>query len=162
MMPELILRLARPEDVPTLFELIKALAEYEKLSDAVVGNPELLHEHLFGDRPYVEAILAELAGQVVGYALFFYSYSTFITKPGLFLEDLFVLPEYRGQGIGKSLLRELAKIALAKDCGRMEWTVLDWNAPAIAFYQQMGARILPEWQICRVTEEAIAKLVENN
>ncbi|MEB3179582.1 MAG: GNAT family N-acetyltransferase [Nostocaceae cyanobacterium] len=161
-----ILRFAEPADVPAIFDLIQALAEYEKLSHAVTGNPQALKEHLFGDRQYAEVILAELAGQTVGFALFLHNYSTFLTKPGIYLEDLFVLPAYRRQGIGKALLNKLAQIALERDCGRLEWTVLDWNQSAIAFYRRMGAAVLPDWRICRVTGAALTQLAappsENN
>lgn len=155
-MPEAIrLRVATADDVPTIFALIQALAEYEQLSHAVTGTLEALHEHLFGSRRYAEVVLAETAGSIAGFALFFYNYSTFLTKPGLYLEDLFVLPEYRRLGIGKALLIYLAQRAIAEGCGRLEWSVLDWNAPAIAFYQKMGATVLPDWRICRVTGAAL-------
>ncbi|MBW4610494.1 MAG: GNAT family N-acetyltransferase [Hassallia sp. WJT32-NPBG1] len=154
---DLILRFAEPADCKVLFELIKALAEYEKLSHAVTGDAQSLKEHLF-DTKYIEAILAEYAGQAVGFALFFHNYSTFLTKPGIYLEDLFVLPKYRRKGIGKALLTKLAQIAVQRNCGRLEWSVLDWNEPAIAFYRSMGASILDDWRICRVTEEALNKL----
>ncbi|XWK87396.1 MAG: GNAT family N-acetyltransferase [Phormidium sp.] len=157
-MTNLILRSTTPEDVPTLFQLIKGLAEYEKLSHAVTGNVASLEAHLFGDRIYAEAILAELDGKAVGFALFFPNYSTFLTKPGIYLEDIFVLPEYRHQGIGKALLIHVAKLAVERDCGRLEWSVLDWNEPAIGFYQRMGADVLPDWRICRVTGENLSKL----
>lgn len=146
-----ILRPARKNDVAEIFNLIKALAEYEKLSDMVTGNIDDLTNHLFGERPLIDVIVAELEGKLVGYTLFFYNYSTFLTKPGIYIEDLFVLPEYRGQGIGKSLVNAVAKLAIEKGCGRVEWSVLDWNAPAIAFYENMGADILPDWRICRLT-----------
>lgn len=155
---ELILRQAVPADSHTLFTLIQALAEYEKLSHAVTGNPAALQAHLFGGKPYAEAILAELSGKVVGFALFFHNYSTFLTQPGIYLEDLFVLPEYRSCGIGKALLIHVAQLAISRGCGRLEWSVLTWNQPAIAFYQRMGASILPDWQICRVTGEALTDL----
>ena len=155
---DLILRFAEPDDSSVLFELIQALAEYEKLSDAVTGNALELKEHLFGSPKYAEAILAEYTGKSVGFALFFHNYSTFLTKPGIYLEDIFVLPEYRRLGIGKALLTKLAQIAVERDCGRLEWSVLDWNEPAQAFYRRMGASILEEWRICRVTREALAKL----
>lgn len=158
MTTELILRPAEPGDASVLFELIKALAEYEKLSDAVTGNADALKEHLFGSKPYVEAILAEYAGQAVGFALFFYNYSTFLTKPGIYLEDLFVLPEYRRQGIGKAILVHLAQLAVSRGCGRLEWSVLDWNEPAIAFYERMGADVLPDWRICRVTGDPLVSM----
>jgi GNAT superfamily N-acetyltransferase len=152
------IRSAQVEDVSAIFGLIQALAEYEKLSHAVTGNPAALREHLFGDRPCVEAVLADLEGRSVGFALFFTNYSTFLTKPGIYLEDLFVLPEYRGMGIGKALLSHLANLALERGCGRLEWSVLDWNEPAIGFYQRMGATVLPNWRICRVTEEVMVQL----
>ena len=155
---DLILRFAEPADCGVLFELIQALAEYEKLSHAVTGNPQALKEHLFGSNKFIEAILAESRGQAVGFALFFPNYSTFLTKPGIYLEDLFVLPEYRRQGIGKALLTKLAQIAIERDCGRLEWSVLDWNESAFAFYRSMGASILDDWRICRVTEQALSKL----
>ncbi|MBH8566899.1 GNAT family N-acetyltransferase [Nostoc sp. CENA67] len=155
---DLILRFAEPSDSNVVFELIKGLAEYEKLSHAVTGNVLALEEHLFGSPRYVEVILAEYAGQAVGFALFFHNYSTFLTKPGIYLEDLFVLPEYRRQGIGKALLKKVAQIAVERNCGRLEWSVLDWNEPAQAFYRSMGASILDDWRICRVTEEALTQL----
>ncbi len=155
---DLNLRPATPDDVPVLFRLIQALAEYEKLAHAVTGNAAALSEHLFGSRPYVEAILAEYPGQVVGFALFFFNYSTFLTQPGIYLEDLFVLPEYRQQGVGKAILTYLAQLALERNCGRLEWSVLDWNEPAIAFYRRMGASVLDDWRICRVTGNSLTQL----
>ncbi|NWF61095.1 MAG: GNAT family N-acetyltransferase [Fischerella sp.] len=155
---DLILRLAEPSDCSALFDLVQALAEYEKLSHAVTGNPSALKEHLFGSPKYAEAILAEYTGQAVGFALFFHNYSTFLTKPGIYLEDIFVLPEYRRKGVGKALLTKLAQIAVERDCGRLEWSVLDWNEPAQTFYRRMGASILPDWRICRVTGEALIEL----
>lgn len=149
-------------DAPVLFDLIKALAEYEKLSHAVTGSVADLEKHLFGPRPFAEAILAELDGQAVGWALFFYNYSTFLTKPGIYLEDLFVLPEFRGRGIGKSLIVYLAQLAVDRDCGRLEWAVLDWNELAIGFYKRMGADVLPDWRICRVTGESLASLASGS
>lgn len=155
---QVILRSATQTDIPVLFRLVKALAEYEKLTHAVTGNEELLKEHLFGSRPYAEAILAEYGKEPAGFALFFYNYSTFLTKPGIYLEDLFVLPEFRRRGIGKVLLTYLAQRAMAEGCGRLEWSVLDWNEPAISFYKRMGADILPDWRTCRVTGIALAEL----
>ena len=152
------LRLAQAKDCDAIFNLIKALAGYEKLSDAVSGNANLLRQHLFGEPKYIEAIVAESVDKIVGFALFFHNYSTFLTKPGIYLEDLFVLPEYRRQGIGKALLIKLAQIALERDCGRLEWSVLDWNEPAQKFYRTMGASILDDWRICRVTGEKLTKL----
>ncbi|MBL1175812.1 N-acetyltransferase family protein [Pantanalinema sp. GBBB05] len=153
-----IVRSATPDDIPALFTLIQALAEYENLSHTVTGNSELLHQHLLGDRAFAQAIVAEVNNQIVGYILFFYTYSTFLTKPGIYLEDLFVLPEYRRQGLGTTLLTYLAQRAVSEDCGRLEWSVLDWNQPAIAFYQGLGADILPDWRTCRVTGAALSQL----
>lgn len=155
--PQLDIRPATRDDVPILFDLIGALAEYEQLSDQVVGSVAELEKHLC-DRGYVEALIAQWEGKPVGFALFFHNYSTFRTQPGLYLEDLFVRPEYRRQGIGSALLKTLAKIALERGCGRFEWAVLDWNQPAIAFYQRMGADVLPDWRICRVTGSALSDL----
>lgn len=155
---ELILRPAEAGDVQALFDLIVALAEFENLSHCVTGSTEALKEHLFGSKPYIEAILAEYAGQAVGFALFFHNYSTFLTKPGIYLEDLFVLPEFRRKGIGKAILSYLAQLTVSRDGGRLEWSVLDWNEQAIAFYESMGASVLPDWRICRVTGDALTHL----
>ncbi|MEM7556305.1 MAG: GNAT family N-acetyltransferase [Cyanobacteria bacterium P01_A01_bin.84] len=155
---DLILRFAKPDDCNTLFDLIKALAEYEKLSHAVTGNADELREHLFGEKQYIEAIVAEYSHQVIGFALFFHNYSTFLTKPGIYLEDLFVLAEYRGKGIGKALLTKVGEVATERNCGRFEWSVLDWNEPAKQFYRRMGASILKEWEICRVTEKQLKEM----
>ncbi|MGF1459163.1 MAG: GNAT family N-acetyltransferase [Leptolyngbyaceae cyanobacterium] len=151
---------AQPGDVPAIYALINALAEYEKLAHEVTGQLSDLEQHLFGDRPYAEALIARVDEQAVGFALFFHNYSTFLMQPGIYLEDLFVLPEHRGQGIGKALLRHLAQLAVARDCGRLDWNVLDWNRPAIAFYERMGAEIKPEWQLCRVTGAALTQLAQ--
>jgi GNAT superfamily N-acetyltransferase len=153
-----MIRSATPADVPAIARLIRALAEYEKLSHQVVLREEDLHRHLFGPRPYAEVVLAEEGGQVVGLALFFHNYSTFLSKPGLYLEDLFVLPEYRGRGHGKALLSYLAKLAVERDCGRFEWSVLDWNAPAIEFYKSFGAEPMHDWTVFRVTGDALRRL----
>jgi GNAT superfamily N-acetyltransferase len=152
------IRPATVQDVETIFQLIQALAEYEKLAHQVTGSIAQLHDHLFGDHPCIEALLADHQGKAIGFALFFTNYSTFLTKPGLYLEDLFVMPEYRGQGVGRSLLSHLARLALERNYGRLEWSVLDWNEPAIGFYQRIGATVLPDWRICRVTGDAIGKL----
>jgi GNAT superfamily N-acetyltransferase len=149
------LRPATPADIPTLVALIQALSEYEQLAHEVTGRPEDLGHYLFGDRPYAEAVLAELDGSVAGMALYFYNFSTFLMKPGLYLEDLFVLPRYRRQGVGQALFRYLGQLAVAQGCGRFEWSVLDWNTPAIEFYQRMGADLKPEWQLCRLTGDAL-------
>ncbi|PSF38980.1 GNAT family N-acetyltransferase [Aphanothece hegewaldii CCALA 016] len=155
MNPSFSIRNATPDDVPQLFELIKALAEYEKLSHLVTGTTKALQEHLFGEHPYIEAIIAECENKTVGFALFFWNYSTFLTQPGIYLEDIFVLPEYRRLGIGKALLTRVATLAAERKAGRLEWSVLDWNESAIAFYQRFGATVLPEWRICRITEEKL-------
>ena len=152
-----MIRLATPADVPSILQLIRALADYEKLSDQVVVNEAQLREHLFGPRPYAEVLLAEEAGRVVGYALFFHTYSTFLGRPSLYLEDLFVLPEHRGRGHGKGLLARLARLAVERGCGRFEWMVLDWNTPAIQFYESLGAAVAPEWKLCRMTGDALRR-----
>jgi GNAT superfamily N-acetyltransferase len=156
------LRRAEPRDVEQLVELIGALAAYEKLSHLVQITPEVLTRHLFGERPVIETLVAELEpGQVIGFALFFTNFSTFLGKPGLYLEDLFVRPEQRGHGVGRALLEALARIALERDYGRVEWSVLDWNAPAIGFYEQLGASVLPDWRICRLTGAALERFREH-
>lgn len=150
-MAAVAIRPARPQDVPTILALIRALAEYEKLLDQVVATEEALHASLFGARPYAEALLAWDGDEAAGFALYFHNYSTFLARPGLYLEDLFVRPQCRGRGIGKALLAEVARIAVERDCGRLEWAVLDWNAPAIAFYRSLGAQPLQEWIVNRLT-----------
>lgn len=157
---DLTLTPATPEDVPVVFDLIKALAAYEKLSHEVTGTIQQLEQALFGDRTYAEAILARWQGQPVGFALFFHNFSTFLAQPGLYLEDLFVLPDYRGKGIGKALLCHLADLAVKRGCGRLEWSVLDWNQPAIDFYQYMGATVMPDWRVCRVTGNGLTHLAK--
>lgn len=159
---EFQIRQAVHHDISDIFNLIKALAEYEKLTHQVTGTEEDLYEHLFGSRIYAEAILAEVDNTIVSFALFFPNYSTFLTKPGIYLEDLFVLPDYRRQGIGKAMLSYLGKLAIERDAGRLEWSVLDWNESAIAFYQTMGAKILPDWRTCRVTDKALEILATSN
>lgn len=155
-----MIRPALPADVPTIARLIRELAEYERLSHEVFLEEDLLREHLFGARPYAEVLLAEDAGIVVGMALFFHNYSTFLGRPGLYLEDLFVLPEFRGRGFGKALLRAVAQVAVARECGRLEWSVLDWNEPSIAFYRSVGAQAMDEWTVFRLTGEALLRLGE--
>lgn len=152
------IRSARPEDVPTIVSLIRALAVYERLESECHADAASLHEHLFGARPACEVILAEKDSDVAGFALFFHNYSTFLTKPGLYLEDLFVKPEHRGAGIGRLLLQRLAEIAIERGCGRLEWAVLDWNTPAIGFYERLGAKQMSDWTVFRVTGDALAKL----
>jgi len=145
------IRPAAPGDEVALFSLIQALARFEKLEAQVTGSPAALREHLFGARPACEALLAEEDGVAVGYALFFTTYSTFLTKPGLWLEDLYVLESHRRRGIGKAMLVEMKRLAEARGAGRLEWSVLDWNANAITLYEAFGATVMPDWRICRVT-----------
>jgi GNAT superfamily N-acetyltransferase len=152
------LRAAEPRDLPDLVRLIGALADYEQLTHLLRATPEALGAQLFGPRPAAEAMVAEVDGAVVGFALWFTSFSTFLCRPGVWLEDLFVLPEHRGCGLGKAMLRRLAALAVERGCGRFEWSVLDWNAPAIRFYEAMGAAVLPDWRICRVTGDALQRL----
>ena len=154
------IRQAVVNDTPQIFNLIKALAEYEKLTDRVTGTVEQLQSHLFGERIYAEAIVVEKDNQMIGFALFISNYSTFLTKPGIYLEDLFVLAEHRRQGIGTAILSYLGQLAIKRGAGRLEWSVLDWNESAIAFYQKMGATVLPDWRICRVTDKALTELAE--
>ena len=155
-MPLPLLRSAVPADVPAIVALIRELAVFEKLEHLMQATPETLSPHLFGPRPVAEAVVAEAEGRVVAFALFFSNFSTFLAKPGLYLEDLYVQPAWRGQGLGKALLRHLGALAVERGCGRFEWSVLDWNAPAIALYQSMGATVMPEWRICRVTGDALS------
>jgi GNAT superfamily N-acetyltransferase len=153
-----MIRLARSRDVATILRLIRALAEYEKLSRQVVATPALLRKHLFGRKPVAEVLLAEQGGRAVGMALYFQNFSTFLAKPGIYLEDLYVEPEFRGRGLGKRLLQAVAQRAVARGCGRFEWSVLDWNTPAIEFYRGLGARPMNDWTIMRVTGPALKKL----
>lgn len=155
-----VLRPATPADVPALLALIHALAVYEKLEHMAVGTEEALAEALFGERPACEAIIAERGGRPVGFALFFTTFSTFLCKPGIYLEDLFVEPEHRGAGIGKALLARLAALAVERGCGRFEWRVLDWNAPSIAFYEALGGELLREWLLVRVAGDALPAMAE--
>jgi GNAT superfamily N-acetyltransferase len=152
------IRAAEPRDAAEILRLIRALAEYEKLADMAVGTETRLHESLFGARPAAEAMIAERGGRAVGFALYFTTFSTFLCRPGLYLEDLFVEPEHRGAGIGKALLARLAALAMERDCGRLEWRVLDWNEPSIRFYESLGAKLMPEWQLVRMTAEGFGRL----
>ena len=154
---------ATPGDVPAIVELIRGLAEYERLAHLCVSTEEDIRSALFGPRPAAEVLIARSAGdsrEAVAFALFFQTFSTFLGRPSLWLEDLFVRPDCRGRGIGRTLLRRLAALARERDCGRFEWAVLDWNAPAIAFYESLGAKVLGDWRICRVTGEALASLAQ--
>lgn len=152
------IRTAIEEDVSTIFRLIQALADYEQLAHQVTGTPEHLRAHLFDEPRYAEVLLAQWEESVVGFALFFSNYSTFLTRPGIYLEDLFVLPDYRRQGIGTALLTRLGQLAVERQAGRLEWSVLDWNESAIAFYERMGATVLPDWQTCRVSGASLQQL----
>ena len=152
------IRSATPADIGLILGFIRELAEYEKLAHEVVATDADLRQSLFGERPAAECLIAESAGKPAGFALFFHNFSTFLGKPGLYLEDLYVKPELRGQGVGRKLLAHLAKLAVSRGCGRFEWAVLDWNEPAIRFYQSLGARMLQDWRINRVTGDALAKL----
>ena len=160
--PSLQLRFAAVEDVGLIFEFIQALAEYEKLSHEVVTDPETLRRSLFGEHQAAEVLLAECRGKPAGFALFFHNFSTFLGKPGLYLEDLFVKQEFRGHGIGRELLACLARIAVQRECGRLEWWVLDWNEPAIRFYRELGAQAMDEWKVFRVTGDVLNKLAETD
>lgn len=151
------LRAAEPRDLPAITGLIRELAEFEKLSHLVQVTPESLHPHLFSDKPVAEALVAESGGAVVAFALFFTNFSTFLSRPGLYLEDLYVQPALRGSGIGQALLERLGAIAVERGYGRFEWSVLDWNENAIRFYEKMGATVLPDWRICRITGEALKR-----
>ena len=154
----LSLREATESDVPLILRFIRDLAEYERLLDACVATEESVRETLFGARRYAEVIIAEWDGEPAGFALFFHNYSTFLARPGIYLEDLFVRPELRGHGIGKALLGRLATLAVERNCGRLEWAVLNWNEPAIGFYKSLGAVPQDEWTVYRVTGEALAHL----
>jgi len=160
MADSITLRAAVAADIPHILAFIQGLAEYEKLSHACVATEETLLETLFGSRPYAEVIIADFQGRPAGFALFFHNYSTFRARPGIYLEDLYVLPELRGRGIGKALLQELASLAVERGCARLEWSVLDWNAPSIAFYKSLGAEPQEEWTIYRVTGDALDRLAK--
>lgn len=153
-----VIRPARPEDVPIVVDLIRGLAAYEKLLDECHADGRALNEHLFGPRAYAEVLIAESDGAPAGFALFFHNYSTFLTKPGIYLEDLFVKPELRGLGIGRALLARLAALAVARECGRLEWSVLTSNQDAIGFYEKLGAIPMSEWQVYRLAGAALERL----
>ncbi|HTL28964.1 MAG TPA: GNAT family N-acetyltransferase [Tepidisphaeraceae bacterium] len=153
-------RPATQADVPTIHRFIRELAEYEKLAHHFVATEDDLHETLFGTRPYAEVLIASIDETSVGHAIFFHDYSTFLARPGIYIEDIFVLPEYRGRGAGKALLKAVANLALERRCGRLNWSVLDWNTPSIEFYKRCGADVMPDWRICRMGEEQIRALTE--
>ena len=158
-MSEVTFRTAGEQDVKLILEFIRALAEYEHMLDQVVADPETLRRELF-ERHRAEVLFAVAEGREVGFALFFHNFSTFLGRAGLYLEDLFVRPECRGRGYGRALLKELARIARERGCGRMEWWCLNWNQPSIAFYQSLGAKAMDEWTVFRLTEDAMAPLAE--
>ena len=151
-------REASEGDVPLILSLIRELAEYEKLSDEVVATEDGLRDSLFGERRYAEVLIAEHGGAPAGFALFFHNFSTFLSKPGIYLEDLYVKPEFRGAGIGKKLLVYLARLAKERTCGRLEWWVLDWNEPSIGFYERLGAVPMDDWTVYRVSGSALEDL----
>jgi len=148
------------EDIVQILRFIRALASYERLEDEVVASPELLEQNLFGDNPYAETMIAEWDGKSVGFALYFYNFSTFLGKPGIYLEDLYVKPDFRGFGIGKALLHQLAKMAIEQDCGRLDWAVLDWNETAIQFYKKLGAEAQHEWTGFRLSGKLLEVFAE--
>jgi GNAT superfamily N-acetyltransferase len=152
-----ILRAAEPRDLPAIVRLIGELAEFEQLTHLLEVTPEKLAPHLFGDTPVAECLLGEVDGEVVAFALYYTNFSTFLAKPGLYLEDLYVRPAHRRSGLGRSLLVHLAQLACERGYGRFEWTVLDWNEDAIRFYEKLGATVMPEWRICRLTGDALER-----
>jgi GNAT superfamily N-acetyltransferase len=157
-MPQIQIRPVLPEDVPLILTFIRELAAYEKLAHEVVATEEDFQKELFGERPIIEAVIASLDGEPVGYALFFPTFSTFLGKPGLYLEDLYVRPAARGAGVGRKLLEHLARITVERGWGRFEWSVLDWNEPSIAFYKKMGAKAMDEWTVFRLAGEKLTSL----
>lgn len=154
----LVIRPATADDAPLVLRLIRGLAEYERLLDECVATEDDVRATLFGSRPQAEVVIAEWEGEPAGFALFFHNYSTFLARRGLYLEDLFVFPAFRGRGIGRALLAHLAALAVERGCGRFEWAVLDWNAPAIGFYRSLGAVPMDEWTVMRVTGDALTRL----
>lgn len=152
------LRFAERSDVPVILDLVRGLAEYERLADECIATEEQLAETLFGDRHFAEVILGEFEKRPVSFALFFHSYSTFLARPGIYLEDLFVYPEWRGRGFGRAMLQYLAHLAVARGCGRLEWSVLDWNEPAIRFYDRLGAVPMDGWTTFRLAGESLTAL----
>ena len=156
------IRPANADDVPLIAQLIRELAEYERLAHAAVATDDGLREQLFGERPAAEVLIAEADGEPAGFALFFHNFSTFLGKRGLYLEDLFVRPAFRGLGLGKHLMAALARIAVKRGCGRFEWSVLDWNAPAIGFYRALGATAIDEWTVHRLEGDALRALASHD
>ena len=160
--PLLSIRAATAGDVPLIRQLIAELADYERLADAAVATDEGLREQLFGAQPAAEVLIGEVDGEAAGFALFFHNFSTFLGKRGLYLEDLFVRPAFRGSGLGRHLMASLARIAVQRDCGRFEWSVLDWNAPAIGFYRTLGAVGMDEWTVQRLEGDALHALASHD
>ncbi|MBE2244764.1 MAG: GNAT family N-acetyltransferase [Burkholderiaceae bacterium] len=150
-----IVRAAELGDVAPIVEMIRELAVFEKLEHLVQVTPEKLRPHLFGEKPVAEAMVAEVDGKAIAFALYFTNFSTFLARPGLYLEDLYVQPAHRAKGVGEALLTRLAALAAERGCGRFEWSVLDWNANAIRFYERMGATVMPDWRICRISGDAL-------
>lgn len=159
-LPEFVIRTTSVEDVPLILDFIRGIADYERLLHEVVATEETLTESLFGDKPSAEVLIGEWAGEPVAFVVFFHNFSTFMGRPGIYLEDLFVKPEWRGRGIGKILLQYLARIAKQRNCTRFEWNVLDWNEPALKFYHSLGAVPMDEWTIHRVSGESLDSLAE--
>jgi GNAT superfamily N-acetyltransferase len=160
-MPDVhVLRPAERRDLPAVVRLIGELAAFENLTSLLKVTPESLEPHLFGPRPVAECLVGEVSGNVVAFALYFTNFSTFLGKPGLYLEDLYVQPAHRGSGLGQALFLRLARLAAERGCGRFEWSVLDWNVNAIRFYEKMGATMLPDWRICRITGDALLRLAQ--
>ena len=157
-MPAIVIRPAVESDVPLLLEFIRGLADYERLSHQVTASEETLCESLFARAPAAEALIGCVDGAPAGFAVFFHNFSTFLGRRGLYLEDLFVKPEFRGRGLGSALFRHVARLAVGRACGRFEWAVLDWNQPAINFYQKLGATVMPDWRICRLPGDALRRI----
>lgn len=157
--PNVVFRFAEEKDVPLILELIRGIAEYEKLSNEVVATEELLLDSLF-KKKIAEVIIAEYKNETAGFALFFYNFSTFVGRPGIYLEDLFIKPHLRGKGIGKLLLAYLGKLAVERNCGRIEWSVLNWNEPAIQFYKKVGAHPMSGWTVFRIAGDSIQKIAD--
>ena len=156
----IILRFATADDVALIIDFIRQLADYEKLTHEMVADEDLLRQSLFGERRVAEVVIATFEGEAAGFALFFHNFSTFLGRPGIYLEDLFVIPKLRGCGIGRAMLSRLAEIAVERGCGRLEWWVLDWNVDAISFYERLGAQAMDEWTVFRITGDALVDLAE--
>ncbi len=159
--PDVRIDPATERDVAAILTLIKALAEYERMSDDVIADEAGVRASLFGSPPAAEVVIARAGAEPVGFALWFHNYSTFLGRRGLYLEDLFVVPDWRGRGVGRALLAHLAQVAVARNCGRMEWSVLNWNEPAIRFYRGLGAKPMDEWTVYRLSGDAIARLADS-